>query len=114
MHENGLWSSEDSWKLCILIEENTFFENVDEIAIHFKFKSQLVAHKKFLKNRSYLRYLALNFGSFNSHLARLELNGIHFCQFNYQIFAVFMDILFSHFTGNRQFDAFLKVCFEQF
>ena len=59
MHENGLWSSEDSWKLCILIEENTFFENVDEKAIHFKFKSQLVAHKEFLKNASYL----LIFGS---------------------------------------------------
>ena len=79
-----------------------------------KFKSQLVADIKIEKNWSYLPYLALNFGNLNSHLARLELNGIHFCQFNYQIFAVFMDILFSHFTGNRRFDAFLKVCFEQF
>ena len=41
-------------------------------------------------------------------------SGFGHTEFNYQIFAVFMDILFSHFTGNRRFDAFLEVCFEQF
>ena len=92
--------------------EIMYYNRVKDIAWEFlmkqqfdcKFKSQLVTQKELEKMLLTFGYLALNFGSLNSHLALLELNGIHFCQFNYQIFTVFMDLLFNHFTGNRRFD----------
>ena len=50
-----------------------------------KFKIKLISQKEFEKNLLTFRYLALNFGSLNGRLALVELNGIHFCQFKYQI-----------------------------